>query len=50
MERMRARGLLPNAETYMYLVPCLIRAQHPSRAVDKLDDVRALGIRMDTEM
>ena len=50
VERMRARGLLPNAETYMYLVPCLIRAQHPSRAVDKLDDVRALGIRMDTEM
>ena len=50
LQQMRSRGLQPNADTYSVLVPCLTRAKQSTIAVDKLEEVRELGIPLNTAM
>ena len=49
VRRMTDKGISPDWETYSYLVPCLIRAQQPALAVEKLDEMRAANIRLVVE-
>lgn len=48
--RMAAAGLSPNEASYATLVPCLVRSQHPERAVECLQNMRDLNLRLDTKM
>mmetsp|Transcript_28153 Transcript_28153/g.62820 ORF Transcript_28153/g.62820 Transcript_28153/m.62820 type:complete len:894 (+) Transcript_28153:136-2817(+) len=43
-------NLQPNYDTYAVLVPCLTRALHPELAVLKIEEMKALGVPLDTVM
>jgi len=50
LNRLASAGLTPNEDSYATLVPCLVRSQHPERAVDCLQEMRDLNLRLDTRM
>jgi pentatricopeptide repeat protein len=43
-------GLEPTYDSFAHLVPCLCRAGHPSLGLSKLEQVRDLGIHLDTKL
>mmetsp|Transcript_38469 Transcript_38469/g.75851 ORF Transcript_38469/g.75851 Transcript_38469/m.75851 type:complete len:1156 (+) Transcript_38469:82-3549(+) len=43
-------GLSPDYDSFAHLVPALCRAGHPDIGLSKLEDVKRLGIRLDTKL